>query len=80
MKKGTEIFSLSDKTALITGATGYLGSAMAIILAEAGAHVLVNSRSEQRSNALVKKIVNLGYKAESAVFDVTDQKSMGNFF
>jgi NAD(P)-dependent dehydrogenase (short-subunit alcohol dehydrogenase family) len=80
MKKGTEIFSLSGRTALITGATGYLGSAMAIVLAEAGAHILVNSRSQERSDALVKTLVDSGYTAESAVFDITDQQAMDKFF
>jgi NAD(P)-dependent dehydrogenase (short-subunit alcohol dehydrogenase family) len=80
MKKGTEIFSLSGRTALITGATGYLGSAMAIVLAEAGAHILVNSRSQERSNSLVKTLVDSGYSAESAVFDITDQQAMDKFF
>ena len=80
MKKGTEIFSLSGRTALITGATGYLGSAMAIVLAEAGAHILVNSRSQERSDALVKILVDSGYTAESAVFDITDQQAMDKFF
>jgi NAD(P)-dependent dehydrogenase (short-subunit alcohol dehydrogenase family) len=69
--KGLEIFSLKGKTALITGATGYLGSAMAFILAEAGAKVLVNSRSKIRSNRLVDKLKAEGLLAECAIFDIT---------
>lgn len=80
MKKGIEIFSLVGKTALITGATGYLGTAMAYALAEAGAHILVNSRSKERSNALVKSLIGSGCTAEPAVFDITDQKAMNIFF
>lgn len=42
-------FSLQGKTALITGATGYLGTAMSFALAEAGARVIVTSRDEDRA-------------------------------
>ncbi|MFA6901899.1 MAG: SDR family oxidoreductase [Gallionellaceae bacterium] len=80
MKKGVQIFGIKGKTALITGATGYLGSAMAYILAEAGAHVLVNSRSQERSDALVKNLIDSGYSAGSAVFDVTHQQGVDRFF
>lgn len=80
MKKGTQIFSVQGKTALVTGATGNLGSSMAFILAEAGAHVLVNSRSQERSEAQVKRLIDAGYSAEPAVFDVTSQKDMDDYF
>ena len=39
-----DLLSLAGRTALVTGATGYLGSAMASALAEAGASVVVSSR------------------------------------
>lgn len=80
MKKGTEIFSLQGKTALITGATGYLGSSMAYALAEAGAHVLINSRSMARSEVLVRNLIKENLSASKAVFDVTAQGEIENFF
>jgi NAD(P)-dependent dehydrogenase (short-subunit alcohol dehydrogenase family) len=40
-----ELFDLTDRVAIITGASGYLGSAMAAALAEAGARVIVGSRN-----------------------------------
>ena len=80
MSTGVEIFSLIGKSALITGATGYLGSAMAHALAEAGAHIFVNSRSEKQCIVLAKKLVELGYSAEPAAFDVTDKQAIDNFF
>lgn len=80
MTKGTQIFSLQGKTALITGATGNLGSEMALILAEAGAHVLVNSRSRERSESVVERLLAAGHSAEPAVFDVTNQAEISGFF
>jgi NAD(P)-dependent dehydrogenase (short-subunit alcohol dehydrogenase family) len=43
----SELFDLSGKTALLTGASGWLGRAFAEALAEAGATVVATSRDEQ---------------------------------
>jgi NAD(P)-dependent dehydrogenase (short-subunit alcohol dehydrogenase family) len=79
MNKGIDIFSLKGKNALITGATGHLGSVMAYSLAEAGANVWVNSRSKKRCNAIVEKILCQGFNAENAVFDINSEKEVSVF-
>jgi NAD(P)-dependent dehydrogenase (short-subunit alcohol dehydrogenase family) len=79
MSKGVDIFSLKGKVALITGATGHLGTSMAFIFAEAGAKVVINSRTFERSNALVSKLKAEGHAAESAVFDVTSPAEIAAF-
>jgi len=79
MSSGVEIFSLKGKTALLTGATGHLGVPMAYILAEAGANVLINSRSPERSMRLVSELRAKGFEAESAVFDVTSKPAVEDF-
>lgn len=79
MKHFLDIFSLERKTALLTGATGYLGREMALGLAEAGAHVLINSRSKSRGNALVDELREKGYSAEPAIFDVTSDSQVTTF-
>lgn len=78
-RQGAEIFSIRGKNALITGAAGHLGSAMAMILAEAGARVYINSRTEERSQVLVSRLRAEGYSAETAVFDVTSPSSIDEF-
>jgi len=44
-----ELFDLSDRVALITGASGHLGFAMGSALAEAGARVVVASRKMEKA-------------------------------
>jgi len=80
MKRGIEAFALDGKTVLVTGATGHLGSAMSRALGEAGAHVLVNSRSVERGREVTKWLLEAGCSAESAIFDVTDQTAIAGFF
>lgn len=74
------MFSMKEQTVLITGATGHLGFAMARTLGEAGAHVLVNSRSEERAHRAVNELIDAGWSAEPAIFDVTDGDAIDLFF
>jgi len=48
------LLSLSGKTVLMTGASGYLGTAMARGLAEAGARVIISSRMLERGAAVAE--------------------------
>eukprot|EP00601_Ochromonadales_sp_CCMP2298_P004559 CAMPEP_0173178478 /NCGR_PEP_ID=MMETSP1141-20130122/5562_1 /TAXON_ID=483371 /ORGANISM="non described non described, Strain CCMP2298" /LENGTH=392 /DNA_ID=CAMNT_0014100981 /DNA_START=47 /DNA_END=1225 /DNA_ORIENTATION=- len=50
------IFGLAGKTALVTGATGGLGSAIAEALYRAGANVVLAGRSEAKLEALVQRL------------------------
>ncbi len=52
----SELFDLSGRTALITGATGYLGRAMARGLAEAGCRVVVSSRQQSRAEEFARSL------------------------
>lgn len=74
------LFSLKGKTVLITGATGYLGSEIADELAMAGAHILINSRSKSKAEALAEKFLAAGLSAEAAAFDITNERDIKNFF
>jgi gluconate 5-dehydrogenase len=49
-------FDLSGRTALITGGTGWLGTAFSAALAEAGASVVIASRDRDRARAAAAKL------------------------
>jgi 3-oxoacyl-[acyl-carrier protein] reductase len=73
MMKGQEraMFTLENKTALVTGASKGIGRATAAALAKAGAHVLVHyGRSKQGAESLVAEIRTRGGKADAISADL----------
>jgi gluconate 5-dehydrogenase len=69
---GNSLFSLDGRIALVTGASRGLGLEIALGLARAGAHVLVNSRSSERAGAVAERIRGEGLAGEALPFDVAD--------
>jgi len=65
-------FTLTDKTVLITGASRGLGLAMARGLAASGATVVLNGRNPDALKEAQRDIVEAGYRADIAAFDVAD--------
>jgi NAD(P)-dependent dehydrogenase (short-subunit alcohol dehydrogenase family) len=55
-----DLLSLRGKVALMTGATGHLGSSMAEALAEAGASVVVSSRDPGRARDAASRLPRVG--------------------
>ncbi|MFB9866133.1 SDR family NAD(P)-dependent oxidoreductase [Vreelandella sulfidaeris] len=80
MTNMSQQFSLKHRNVLITGATGYLGRAMASGLAEMGATVLINSRNRERAEEVVGKLRSEGLSALPAVFDVNDDDGVRQWF
>jgi len=72
------LFSLQNKTAVITGGTGVLGSSMAMALAQAGANVAIIGRRKEAGETLVEEIRKAGGKAlavQADVLQIEDLKS-----
>lgn len=66
--------SLAGKRALVTGASGALGSAIARRLARDGATLLLHANSRPEAvDALADEIRAAGGTAETCVFDLTDE-------
>jgi len=72
-----ELFDLTGRVALITGASGWLGSAMASALAEAGANVVVASTDAGKGKEAADALsVERGNKHYSVVLDQLDETSI----
>jgi NAD(P)-dependent dehydrogenase (short-subunit alcohol dehydrogenase family) len=70
------MFDLSGQTAVVIGATGVLGGALAEGLAEAGAKVAILGRSAERGEARVKAISQRGGTAAFFAADATKKESL----
>lgn len=62
-----QLFSLAGRVALITGASGYLGSAMSRALAEAGASVVVTSRDGEKATRVADALPVVGAASHAGV-------------
>ncbi len=72
-----ELFDLTDKRALVTGASGYLGGAFARALAEAGATVVTSSRKLSRAETVAASLPTSGGTRHHAVqLDHMDEASI----
>lgn len=65
-------FSLSGRTALVTGAGRGIGRAVAEVYAQAGAHVVLCARTEAEIEAVATTLRQAGHSADFRVADVTD--------
>jgi 3-oxoacyl-[acyl-carrier protein] reductase len=71
------VFDLAGKIAVVTGGSRGIGRATSIALAQAGAHVLVNFRSnEEAAKETLRLIEETGGQGELLGFDVADPESV----
>ncbi len=79
MIDGTQMIDLSDRVAVVTGASSGIGRAIGLTLARAGAHVVVGDLREdprEGGESTVEAVRALGRRAEFVSCDVTDSASV----
>ena len=71
-----QLFSLSGRTALVTGSSRGLGRAMAEGLAAAGAALVLNGSDPARLATTAAELRETGHTVHEARFDVTDEAAV----
>lgn len=76
-----QLFDLTGRVALLSGASGYLGSAFANALAEAGATVVVSSRDQAKADEAAKRLPSPGgAKHAGVVINQLDEATIASGF
>jgi NAD(P)-dependent dehydrogenase (short-subunit alcohol dehydrogenase family) len=70
------MFSLKNKTAIVTGAGSGIGKATALILAKQGAKVFIADLNRENAEASVTEIIAAGFLAEAIVVDISNQNEV----
>jgi 3-oxoacyl-[acyl-carrier protein] reductase len=78
--KAAELFDISGRVALVTGASSGLGVHFSETLAENGAKVVLVARRAERLQSVKKKIEAAGGEAIAIEADVLDRKAMERAF
>src|SRR5882672_5194707 len=78
--KSSELFDITGRVALVTGASSGLGVRFAEVLAENGAKVVLVARRAERLQDLKQKIESAGGQAIVAEADVLDRAAMKRAF
>lgn len=71
---------LQDRTAVITGAAGSLGGAIAERFAAEGCRVVLTDLDGRQAEAAAEKLRSQGFRAEAARMDVTDEEAVRRTF
>jgi 7-alpha-hydroxysteroid dehydrogenase len=72
----TDNFLVPDKVAIVTGAGRGIGRASALALAEAGADVVISSRTQAQLDQVAAEIEKLGRRAVTIAGDASDLDSL----
>ncbi|MCC2955569.1 SDR family oxidoreductase [Massilia sp. IC2-477] len=79
MRTTQELFSLKDKTAIVTGGSRGLGLQMAEALGEQGARVVISSRKQEELDAAVAHLKERGIDASAIAADLSDEAQVQSF-
>lgn len=73
-----EAFDLAGRVAIVTGGGGGIGAATSLVLAEAGAHVVVVDRDKESAVRTAEDVVSAGGSAVAIDLDVTDSAALND--
>jgi NAD(P)-dependent dehydrogenase (short-subunit alcohol dehydrogenase family) len=76
----TDLFDLTDKIALVSGASRGIGEEIAKLLARQGAHVIVSSRKIDDCTAVAEEIRDAGGSAEPFACNVGNMEDISALF
>ncbi len=76
----TDLFDLSGKIAVVTGASRGIGAEIARLLAAQGAHVIVSSRKQEDCQKVVDAIVANGGSAEASACHIGEMAQIEALF
>jgi NAD(P)-dependent dehydrogenase (short-subunit alcohol dehydrogenase family) len=69
-------FDLRGKLALVTGGASGIGSGIALVLAQAGATVVIADRDEAAAGRAVEALLQQDFHAHSVIVDLADEASV----
>lgn len=76
----SDLFDLTDKIALVTGASRGIGEAAARLLAQQGAHVIISSRKQEGCEAVARRIRDEGGRATACACHIGDMAQIEAIF